>query len=308
MCNAWNHPPGCTCGWGGDGHLGSRAGAYQPLPASPSYRFNPHYRTVSSFTNPNAHCPVCGASVFFYQSPHGGRVFFDELGPPWPKHPCTDNTPVAVASSLRPRLVPSSSPSQNLVNTTTNPTWMDAGWQPFFCERVVQATGDGGYCRLDGYIGDKCITLYLCARRFPEAALVHLKSPHINEYDVSLLWEEEGTKRFRTETFKAFSNPLEAGAWCARKQASKPRLLRAHEQARSRAFIKPQASKKQGGAHSGKPNGKNKPATTVSTLTKSRPNQPKRPHKVDKPPSPKEPQFTAMGLAFIKAREDKSKG
>tara|TARA_Y100001934_G_C11848619_1_gene538526 strand:+ start:390 stop:614 length:225 start_codon:yes stop_codon:yes gene_type:complete len=22
MCNAWNHPPGCTCGWGGEGHLG----------------------------------------------------------------------------------------------------------------------------------------------------------------------------------------------------------------------------------------------------------------------------------------------
>ena len=26
-----------------------------------------------------------------YQSPNGGRVFFDDLGWPWPKHPCTDN-------------------------------------------------------------------------------------------------------------------------------------------------------------------------------------------------------------------------
>jgi hypothetical protein len=30
--------------------------------------------------------------VIFYRSPFDGRVFFDPpLGPPWPKHPCTDN-------------------------------------------------------------------------------------------------------------------------------------------------------------------------------------------------------------------------
>ena len=39
---------------------------------------------------PNATCPVCGAEVFFFQNEHGSRVFFDELGTPWPKHPCTD--------------------------------------------------------------------------------------------------------------------------------------------------------------------------------------------------------------------------
>jgi len=49
------------------------------------------FTTYESYVNPNASCPVCGARVFFYQSPHGGRVFFDDLGWPWPKHPCTDN-------------------------------------------------------------------------------------------------------------------------------------------------------------------------------------------------------------------------
>lgn len=29
---------------------------------------------------------------FFYQNEFGSRVYFDDLGPPWPKHPCTDNT------------------------------------------------------------------------------------------------------------------------------------------------------------------------------------------------------------------------
>jgi hypothetical protein len=39
--------------------------------------------------------------VFFYQSPFGGRVFFDDLGWPWPKHPCTDN-PRAQSSTIKP--------------------------------------------------------------------------------------------------------------------------------------------------------------------------------------------------------------
>lgn len=91
MCNAWNHPLGCTCGWGGEGHLGKGSGISSGLRNSflPSLSIN--LGLYPSYVNPNAICPVCGEIVFFYQSPHGGRVFFDELGPPWPKHPCTDN-------------------------------------------------------------------------------------------------------------------------------------------------------------------------------------------------------------------------
>jgi hypothetical protein len=48
-----------------------------------------------SYLNPNARFPVCDDAVFFYQSEFGGRVFFDALGPPWPKHPCTDHSPAA---------------------------------------------------------------------------------------------------------------------------------------------------------------------------------------------------------------------
>lgn len=46
---------------------------------------------TARFLTPNARCPVCGQQVFFYQNQFGSRVFFDEVGPPWPKHPCTDN-------------------------------------------------------------------------------------------------------------------------------------------------------------------------------------------------------------------------
>lgn len=41
---------------------------------------------------PNATCPVCGAAVYFYSNEWGSRVYFDALGPPWPKHPCIDSS------------------------------------------------------------------------------------------------------------------------------------------------------------------------------------------------------------------------
>ena len=88
MCNAWNHPPECRCGWGGEGHLG-RGGGGAHVWAYP-LGVPPIHEKFESYTNPNARCPECKAPVFFYQSPHGGRVYFDDLGPPWPKHPCTD--------------------------------------------------------------------------------------------------------------------------------------------------------------------------------------------------------------------------
>lgn len=52
---------------------------------------------TSRFVNPNAKCPVCGEDVFFYQNEFGSRVYFDELGPPWPKHPCTDNQDFSIS-------------------------------------------------------------------------------------------------------------------------------------------------------------------------------------------------------------------
>lgn len=83
-CNGNNHGPSCQCGWGGVFHgLG--------LTSEKSL-----WQRKESYTNPNAKCPRCRASVYFYQSPYGGKVFFDAMGPPWPKHPCTDslNSPI----------------------------------------------------------------------------------------------------------------------------------------------------------------------------------------------------------------------
>lgn len=40
---------------------------------------------LHTFTRPTR-CGVCGGDCFYYQNEHGSKVFFDELGPPWPKH------------------------------------------------------------------------------------------------------------------------------------------------------------------------------------------------------------------------------
>lgn len=92
MCNAHNHRAGCNCGWG--------QGINNSFSTGSTNYTTTHYRSTygtaltpryESYLIPSASCPVCGASVFFYQCPNGGRVFFDCLGKPWEKHPCTDN-------------------------------------------------------------------------------------------------------------------------------------------------------------------------------------------------------------------------
>lgn len=109
MCNSKYHSPSCTCGFGGYGHRGRRGPSYSIANATYSYpqrsvnttspkdlflerypEFTKTRRVTACFVNPNATCPVCGERVFYYQNETSSRVFFDELGPPWPKHPCTD--------------------------------------------------------------------------------------------------------------------------------------------------------------------------------------------------------------------------
>ncbi len=98
MCNAKNHPDNCCCGWGGEGHKGrgslsSRNGVVAGgVNRAMCKGQTTVHLTKASFISCNSNCPVCGAEVYFYQSSDGGRVYFDEIGPPWPKHPCTDSS------------------------------------------------------------------------------------------------------------------------------------------------------------------------------------------------------------------------
>lgn len=127
MCNAWNHSPSCTCGWGGEGHLGRRS-VFDSL--LPRVSISSLLRDISrGYVNPNAHCPVCGESVFFYQSPEGGRVFFDSLGPPWPKHPCTDNGRPVQRRAMMTQANEPSNISEGVFQITD-------GWEPLLLEDI----------------------------------------------------------------------------------------------------------------------------------------------------------------------------
>ena len=108
-----NHYADCTCGW-----CLKYASARRSKPPYWSEARTPSFTSYASFTIPNATCPACGDSVFFYQSPSGGRVFFDELGPPWTKHPCTDNPRLPVS-----RLTAESAPPRS------RPAWRRDGWE-----------------------------------------------------------------------------------------------------------------------------------------------------------------------------------
>jgi hypothetical protein len=118
-CNAWNHPPGCNCGWGGVNY--GRA----PTPVREILSISAALQIWRSFVNPNARCPVCEDPVFYYQSENGGRVFFDQLGPPWPKHPCTDRPTWRWPAGTGFRLK-----EDDVKEPSSPPGWQREGWVP----------------------------------------------------------------------------------------------------------------------------------------------------------------------------------
>jgi hypothetical protein len=99
MCNAWNHPADCDCGFGGDTDGGGWGWYSPPTVYSWEYRDD-------DFCLPTS-CPICGASVYFVRH-NGGSVWFDDLGPPWPKHVCFDDEVPAQSLRIQLAAVPKS--------------------------------------------------------------------------------------------------------------------------------------------------------------------------------------------------------
>lgn len=118
-CNAWNHPSGCTCGWGGVNY------GHAAKPVRESLSRSAARDVWRSFVNPNARCPECQRPVFYYQSENGGRVFFDQLGWPWPKHPCTDRPTWRWPAGTGFRLK-----EDDIKEPSNPPGWQRDGWVP----------------------------------------------------------------------------------------------------------------------------------------------------------------------------------
>lgn len=105
--------------------------------------------TRHSYTAPTT-CPICGDAVFLYQSEHGGRVFFDELGPPWPKHPCTDGARAVQSTAA---IATDQSPPNRRYS------WQEAGWLPV-TDVIVDSIG-ATHVRLRGEHNSQSLTLYM---------------------------------------------------------------------------------------------------------------------------------------------------
>jgi hypothetical protein len=156
------HASGSCSGSGGSYGYGS--GGWVERETSNGDRFVFRWVEYPSYVTPNAHCPVCGADVYFYQSPYGGRVFFDELGPPWPKHPCTSSDEPSVRRTVRDfkldeirtesdlqidtdtRIESPESTKESIIAQTrlslVTPEWRKAGWSPLLLVKA-EATGCG---------------------------------------------------------------------------------------------------------------------------------------------------------------------
>jgi hypothetical protein len=191
MCNAWNHPVHCPCGWGGVGHSGRRESRQSTLFYFWPSGVHPISASLSSFTIPNASCPVCGESVFYYCNNYGSSVFFDELGPPWPKHPCTDNS-----TKILPKPFRSLPRSEHL---PTKPKWQKNGWELFQLEAIteidrktfrLQLSSPSTLLRLTLYVFRKYLasptgTMHI----FPENLGIFTASTGNGKYRVSALIE-----------------------------------------------------------------------------------------------------------------------
>lgn len=113
-CNGNNHPPDCTCNFGGGNRqIGRR---YKQTTWSPN--------TVHTFQNGrDAFCPECGKLVFFHNFKDGRGNYFDGCG--GRKHHCT-NKPPKYSPYNR----------QGKTKLRCWPTELEeAGWLPFFTQR-----------------------------------------------------------------------------------------------------------------------------------------------------------------------------
>lgn len=193
MCNAWNHPPNCLCGWGGEGHLGKNKAQHVP-------KLKPRsYSSVISYVRPNACCPVCHASVFFYQSPDGGRVFFDALGPPWPKHPCTDT-----ASSPNRALVTAqlSSPVQQHYAYG-----LTSAWRPLIIESIYKSRPPRIHWIIRGTLDERIVTLHAAAESISGSALIFGRVVSPGEYMLSVMSIAPRSQSVIVSTVAGFTNP-----------------------------------------------------------------------------------------------------
>jgi len=220
-CNAWNHSEDCRCGWGGDGHLGQRT-LFTSL-VQPSILFKTYRELLLGFTNPNAKCPECGDPVFFYSSPHGGRIFFDELGPPWPKHPCTDRGRPITLTSIN-------SNEPGLISEFVN-----SGWSPFLCQDIHSVRGENSVFELTGLLQNSKQTFFTRKNSLSEGAPFVVRSEEDGSVWMSTIITSKG--EIKAETFRVFKFESDVRSLMSSKSPSQLKSIRSQQRQRHKTTI-----------------------------------------------------------------------
>ena len=174
ICNAHNHPPGCQCGWGGVWYGGSVDSAEWLFnkgnrPRRLGHQLGTRNALSGGFVVPNSKCPICSSPVYFYQSPYGGRVFFDSLGPPWPKHPCTSIT---------------HSRKIEIARTTS---WHKENWRPLTNVEILRVNDQANFYSLTGMSGTQRIQLQFISDEIVMAEVVRYRALTRGKFELSIL-------------------------------------------------------------------------------------------------------------------------
>lgn len=158
--------------------------------------------TYESFVNPNAKCPDCGAPVFFYQSQYGGRVFFDELGPPWSKHPCTDNP--ANSKPRKPTKTPLATPK---FDSTKRYGWEASGWSPFIIIEMKELH-TAPIIQFRGWYNNEILRLYVPdGDLLPENSPVHIRPKGNGKYELATIFAaRSGNHDIRSKMYIAYDD------------------------------------------------------------------------------------------------------
>jgi hypothetical protein len=95
-------------------------------------------------------------------------VFFDDVGPPWPKHPCTDTS--ITESDRQPPLLARS------LTTFARPKWLEEGWVPMIVGTLSNV--ESGRLRFQSirttWAGAE-ITIYLKGWEVKRGGMYHVK-------------------------------------------------------------------------------------------------------------------------------------
>jgi hypothetical protein len=142
-----------------------------------------YWQVSDSYTNPNATCPTCRAKVFYYESPFGGKVYFDYMGPPWPQHPCMDRH----HSTNRMKFLTEQVQSTNKL---TAPNYqVEDGWRPVYCAEIKNSTELSG-----------CIVLLLYEPENRKLLYAKHKRETIDERSPILIRRIKDTKHYEIST------------------------------------------------------------------------------------------------------------